>query len=146
MRETFNSVTDTTFEGLAWFVGISLAVSLLAALLAPVFIRLEQQRQQRKAAERQAQGNEHYRRQLQTATDWAITTAVRARMAEPVTDLSIVNPLRVTTGDVIARAQDEFNLQVPQADAAVMLRHRLEHRGHAHWPDLITDAYEEDQP
>ncbi|KAB7833535.1 hypothetical protein [Streptomyces mobaraensis] len=110
-----------------------------------VFARLARKRQQRREAERQRRGDEHYRRQLQVATDNAITTAVRARMAEPITNLHIVNPLRVTTGDVIARALEEFALSVPHEDAAAMLRHRLEHRGHARWPDLITDAYEETQ-
>ncbi|MFF4607763.1 hypothetical protein ACFY12_34120 [Streptomyces sp. NPDC001339] len=144
----FNSVVDTIFAGATWFMGIALAASLVAVLLPPLLMRLDRKRQQRKEAEGQRRGDEHYRRQLQAAADHAITTAVRARLAEPITDLHIVHPLRITTGDVIARALEDFVLRVPRADAAAMLRHRLECRGHARWPDLITDAYEhqEDQP
>ncbi|MFI5987086.1 hypothetical protein ACIBEA_40255 [Streptomyces sp. NPDC051555] len=119
------------------------ALGTVAEALTPLLNRLDPKRQQRKEAANQRKADEHYRRQLQTSTDWAITTAVRARLAEPVTDLHITIPLRVTVGDVIARAAEDFNLTVDRADAATMLRHRLEHRGHARWPDLITDAYDE---
>ncbi|MFJ2406672.1 hypothetical protein ACIOUE_35835 [Streptomyces xanthochromogenes] len=120
-----------------WLVGTALALALLAALLTPRLLRLEQDRQQRRA-------DEHYRQQLQAATDHAITTAVRAQLAEPVTDLHITIPMRVTVGDVIARALEDCALEVPRDHAAAMLRHRLEFRGHARWPDLITDAYDEE--
>lgn len=145
MRDTFNSATDTFFGGLTWFVGVSIAVSLLAALLTPLFKRLEGQRQQRRAAEDQARGDERYREQLLAATDHAITTAVRVRLAEPVTDLHHVPAMRVTTGDVVAHALDRFGLEVPRDHAAAMLRHRLEFRGHARWPDLITDAFDDEE-
>lgn len=143
--DTFTAVTDTVFTVVAWFMGIALAVSLLALPLQPVFQRLERSRQQRMAARAQQRGDEHYRRQLQTATDHAITTAVRAQLAEPVTDLHITRPLRITVGDVVARAHEDFALRVPRADATAMLRHRLEFRGHARWPDLITDAFDDEE-
>lgn len=72
----------------------------------------------------------------------AITAAVRAQLSEPVTNLHVSWPLRVTVGDVISQAQENFSLQVSKADAAAMLRHRLEWRGLAGWPDLVTDAYD----
>ncbi|MEV5348938.1 hypothetical protein [Streptomyces achromogenes] len=120
---------------MAWFVGTVLLLALLAALLAPRLHRLEQERR----------ADEHYRKQLQAATDHAITTAVRARLAEPVVDVHITIPMRVTVGDVIARALEDFALDVPRDHAAAMLRHRLEFRGHARWPDLITDAFEDEE-
>ncbi|MFD5236068.1 hypothetical protein [Streptomyces tendae] len=123
---------------MAWFLGTVLLLALLAALLAPRLHRIEQERQERRA-------DEHYRKQLQAATDHAITTAVRARLAEPVVDLHITIPMRVTVGDVIARALDDFALEVPREHAAAMLRHRLEFRGHARWPDLITDAFDDEE-
>ncbi|MFG3207937.1 hypothetical protein [Streptomyces sp. NPDC048192] len=121
-----------------WFVGTVLLLALLAALLTPFLLRLEQERRQRR-------GDEHYRKQLQAATDDAITTAVRARLAEPVVDLHITIPMRITVGDVIARAHEDFALDVPRDHAAAMLRHRLEFRGHARWPDLITDAFDDEE-
>jgi hypothetical protein len=108
----------------AWFLGAVLALALLAALLTPHLLRLEQERRQRR-------GDEHYRRQLQAATDHAITAAVRARLAEPVTDLHITVPMRITVGDVVARAHEDFALEVPRDHAAAMLRHRLIFRSHA---------------
>lgn len=125
---------------MGWFVGAVLVLALLAALLTPRLQRREEDRQQRR-------GDEHYRKLLQAATDHAITTAVRARLAGPVVDLHITIPMRLSVGDVIARALDDFALEVPPDHAAAMLRHRLEVRGHTHWPDLITDAFdhEEDQ-
>lgn len=143
--DTFNAVADTIFVGVLWFMGIALAVSLLALPLQPVFVQLERRRQQRKADQAQQQGDEHYRRQLKSATDWAITAAVRAQLAEPVTSLHIENPMRVTTGDVIARALDDFALRVPRADAAAMLRDRLTFRGLAGWPDVLTDAFDDEE-
>ncbi|MFD3907835.1 hypothetical protein ACFXOL_11000 [Streptomyces californicus] len=123
---------------MGWFVGTVLLLALLAALLAPRLHRLEQDRRQRRA-------DEHYRKLLQAATDHAITAAVRARLAEPVTDLHITIPMRVSVGDVIARAHDDFALEVPRDHAAAMLRHRLIFRGHARWPDLITDAFDDEE-
>jgi hypothetical protein len=130
-----------TVNAVAWFTGVALAVTLLALILPPAWVRLERQRQQRTAT----RADEHYRRQLQSATDWAITAAARAQLDEPVTDLNITVPMRVTTGDVIARAQENFALRIPRGDAAAMLRHRLEFRGHARWPDLITDAFDDEE-
>ncbi|WP_331733074.1 hypothetical protein OG495_37100 (plasmid) [Streptomyces longwoodensis] len=98
-------------------------------------------RRERRAAE---QRTHHFQAQLQQATDIAITAAVRARLAETVTDLHVTWPLRVTVGDVRTAARDHFDLEVSEADAAAMLRHRLERRGHAGWGDLVTDAYEYD--
>ncbi|MFD3580706.1 hypothetical protein [Streptomyces sp. NPDC058644] len=73
----------------------------------------------------------------------AITVAVCAQLAEPVIDLHISIPLRVTTGDVRAAARDHFGLAtVTSAQAAAILRQRLEWRGHAGWPDLVADAYD----
>jgi hypothetical protein len=138
MRETFNSVTDMVFTGVAWFVGIALALALLAAVSAPRLMKLDADRRQRR-------GDEHYRKQLQAATDHAITTSVRARLAEPVTDLHHVPAMRVTTSDVVARAHEDFGLEVPRDHAVAMLRHRLEFRGHARWPDLITDAFDDEE-
>ncbi|MFD8851578.1 hypothetical protein [Streptomyces sp. NPDC059604] len=96
-------------------------------------------RRERRAAEREAQ---HVLAQALFATDMAITLAVRARLAEPVTSLDIVWPLRVTVGDVLSQAQDHFRLELSEADAAKLLRYRLELRGHSRWPDLVTDAYD----
>lgn len=101
--------------------------------------KMLQRRRERQAAARQVR---HRRAQLQESTDLAISAAVRAKSAEPVTDLRITWPLRVTVGDVIARAQERFSLQVSKDEAAAMLRHRLEFRGHVGWGDLVTDAYE----
>lgn len=123
---------------MAWFVGTALALAVLAGLLAPRLLRLEQERRRRRA-------NEHYRKQLQAAADHAISTAVRAQLAEPVTDLHSSIPLRVSVGDVVARALEDFALQVPRDDAAAMLRHRLSFRGHTGWPDLITDAFDDEK-
>ncbi|MEU9796904.1 hypothetical protein AB0E27_41275 [Streptomyces sparsogenes] len=119
---------------MASFLVAALALALLATLLIPRLLRLKQERRQRR-------GDEHYRKQLQAATDHAITTAVRARLAEPVINLHIVPPMRVSVGDVVARALEDFALEVLRDHAAAMLRHRLEFRGHACWPDLITDAF-----
>ncbi|MFJ2833569.1 hypothetical protein ACIPC1_39530 [Streptomyces sp. NPDC087263] len=124
--------------GVPWLVGTALALALLAAILAPRLVRLDADRRQRR-------GDEHFRKQLHAATDNAITTAVRARLAEPVTDLHHIPAMRVTTGDVVARALDDFGLEVPRDHAAAMLRHRLEFRGHARWPDLITDAFDDEE-
>ncbi|MER6138316.1 hypothetical protein [Streptomyces sp. NPDC001815] len=107
-------------------------------VVTPKFLR---RRRERQAAVRQAH---HLQAQLQESTDMAITAAVRAQLAEPVTDLRIVWPVRVTVGDVIRQAEENFSLQVSKTDAAAMLRNRLEVRGHAGWPDLVTDAYEYD--
>lgn len=123
------------------FIGIAFAISLITLALQPLFVWLERRRQQRKAA----RGHEHYRRQLQAATDHAIATAVRARLAEPVTDLHITVPTRITVDDVVARAHDDFALRVPRDHAAAMLRHRLESQGHTRWPDLITDAFDDEE-
>ncbi|WP_327359866.1 hypothetical protein [Streptomyces sp. NBC_01304] len=99
----------------------------------------------RRRQREQARAVADYRRQLEKATDLAITAAVHAQLAEPVTDLAITIPLRVTTGDVIARAQADFALRVPQADAAAMLRSRLKFKGHAGWSHLITDAFDDEE-
>lgn len=102
----------------------------------PGFLR---RRRERRAAEREAR---HTQAQALFATDMAITAAIRAQLAEPMTDLDITWPLRVTVGDVLSQAQDHFRLELPEADAAKLLRHRLELRGHSRWPDLVTDAYD----
>ncbi|MFM9625088.1 hypothetical protein ACKI14_45110 [Streptomyces turgidiscabies] len=119
---------------------VLLGTALLLALLSPWIggriSRHRDERDRRTAAE-------HYRKQLLAATDHAITTAVRARLAEPVVDLHITIPIRVSVGDVIARALEDFALEIPRDHAAAMLRHRLEFRGHARWPDLITDAFDD---
>ncbi|NEB60340.1 hypothetical protein G3I61_11460 [Streptomyces diastaticus] len=106
-----------------------------------MILRAIRRRRERLAAARQAH---HLQAQLQESTDMAITAAVRARLSESVTDLHVVWPLRVTVGDVLTAAREHFALEVTEADAAAMLRHRLEFRGHARWPDLVTDAYEYD--
>ncbi|MER5511544.1 hypothetical protein ABT052_40465 [Streptomyces sp. NPDC002766] len=98
-------------------------------------------RRERRAADRQAL---LVQAQLQQAADMAITAAVRAQHSEPVTDLHVVWPLRVTVGDVRAAAREHFAREVTDAEAAAMLRHRLEVRGHVGWGDLVTDAYEHD--
>lgn len=94
---------------------------------------------------RQRQAGEHYRRRLQSATDGAITAATLAQLAEPVTDLHVLIPLRVSVGDVLARAQQD-GLEVPRSDAAAMLRERLKFRGLAGWADLCTDAFDDPEP
>ncbi|MGW6605172.1 hypothetical protein [Streptomyces sp. NPDC055036] len=132
------------FTGVAWFMGIVLSISVLTLAASPLLKRLALKNGRRKEAVAQRRGEEHYRRQLLAATDHAISTAARAQLAEPVTDLHITIPLRVTAGDVVACALDDFALQVPRAEAAAMLRHRLEFRGLARWPDLITDAFDEE--
>ncbi|WP_438297971.1 hypothetical protein [Streptomyces sp. HUAS TT7] len=106
-----------------------------------VILRAIRRRRERLAAEQRAR---HFQAQVQQATDMAITAAVRARLSEPVTDIHITWPLRVTVGDVLTAAREHFALDVHEADAAAMLRHRLEWRGHAGWGDLVTDAYEYD--
>lgn len=103
--------------------------------------RAIRRRRERLAAEQQAR---HIQAQVQQATDMAITAAVRARLSEPVTDIHIAWPLRVTVGDVLTAAREHFALEVTEADAAAMLRHRLEWRGHPGWGELVTDAYEYD--
>ncbi|MCX4462439.1 hypothetical protein OOK58_59205 [Streptomyces sp. NBC_01728] len=121
---------------------VLLGTALLLALASPWIgrrIRRHQAEQDRRAAA------EHYRKRLLAATDHAITTAVRAQLAEPVTDLRIRPPMRVTIGDVVARARDDFALEVPRDHAAEMLRRRLEFRGHARWPDLLTDAFDDEE-
>ncbi|GGN47561.1 hypothetical protein [Streptomyces fuscichromogenes] len=123
-------------------VYVLLGTALLLALLSPWIgrrVRRHRAEQDRRAAA------EHYRKRLLAATDHAITTAVRAQLAEPVTDLRITRPMRVTVGDVVARARDDFALEVPRDQAAELLRHRLEFRGHARWPDLITDAFDDEE-
>ncbi|MEU0032037.1 hypothetical protein [Streptomyces sp. NPDC006335] len=121
---------------------VLLGTALLLALLSPWTgrrIRRHRAEQDRRTAA------EHYRKRLLAATDHAITTAVRAQLAEPVTDLRIRPPMRVTIGDVITRARNDFAMEVPRDKAAEMLRHRLELRGHARWPDLITDAFDDEE-
>lgn len=123
-------------------VYVLLGTALLLALLSPWIggrIRRHRAEQDRRAVA------EHYRKRLLAATDLAITTAVRAQLAEPVTDLRIRPPMRVSVGDVVDRARDDFALEVPRDQAAEMLRHRLEFRGHARWPDLITDAFDDEE-
>ena len=104
---------------------------------------LGRRRRERAAAERH---QEHVAAQLVAATDMAITAAVRAQLAEPVTDLHVTAPLRVTTGDVRAAAHDHFGItSMTHQEAAALLRQRLERRGHVGWGHLITNAYD-DQP
>lgn len=88
--------------------------------------------------------DEHYRRRLLAATDSAITAALRAQLAEPVTDLHITIPLRVTVADVLARARADFSLEASRGDAAAMLRDRLRFRAPCAGSDLITDAFDGD--
>jgi hypothetical protein len=121
---------------------LAIAAALTVVAVAAVIRFRQALRARLRAAAIQDQRARHVEAQLETAADWAITAAVRAQLAEPVTDLSITRPLRVTTGDVIARAEADFNLRVSVVEAAAMLRRRLERRGHAGWPDLITDAYD----
>ncbi|MFF0142693.1 hypothetical protein ACFYRN_40450 [Streptomyces sp. NPDC005227] len=116
-----------------------------AALLAAVLPHARHRIQEYRAERDRQVAAEHYRKKLLAATDHAITTSVRARLAEPVTDLHITIPMRVTVGDVVARAREDFALEVPRDQAAEMLRHRLEFRGHARWPDLITDAFDDEE-
>jgi hypothetical protein len=73
-------------------------VPLLRARRAPpeggvVILRAIRRRRERLAAARQAH---HLQAQVQQATDMAITAAVRARLSEPVTDIHVTWPLRVT--------------------------------------------------
>ncbi|WP_432071256.1 hypothetical protein [Streptomyces sp. AA1529] len=105
-----------------------------------MILRGIRRRRERLAAARQAH---HLQAQLQESTDMAITARC-VPASEPVTDLHVVWPLRVTVGDVLTATRERFALEVTEADAAAMLRHRLEFRGHARWPDLVTDAYEYD--
>ncbi|MFJ8957347.1 hypothetical protein ACIRO1_45380 [Streptomyces sp. NPDC102381] len=143
--DTFNSIADTVFTGVAWFMGIALGISFLTLLATPLLKRLERKSERRREAEALAAIEADYRRQLQKATDLAISAAIRAQLNEPVTaDLQRPYPLHVTIADVVARALDDFALRVPRNDAAAMLRARLEFRGHARWPDLITDAFDEE--
>lgn len=95
----------------------------------------------RRAAAAHRRAEEHRLRRLRLATDTAITAAVRAQLAEPVTDLHVDPALLVTVGDVLARARADA-LDVRPAEAAAMLRHRLAARGLAGWPDILTDAYD----
>ncbi|MFE7268199.1 hypothetical protein ACFU9B_40380 [Streptomyces sp. NPDC057592] len=139
------TVNNAFFTGVAWFMGIALSISVLTLAANPLLKRLALKSERRKEAKAQRRGDEHYRKLLQAATDHAITTAVRARLAEPVVDLHITIPMRVSVGDVIARALDDFALDVPRDHAAAMLRHRLIFRGHAGWPDLITDAFDDEE-
>jgi hypothetical protein len=96
-------------------------------------------RRERLAAERQAR---HQRAQLREAADIAFAAGVRAKLREPVTDLHVTWPVRVTVGDVIAAAAEHFTLAVSPEEAAAMLRERLTFKGYAGWPDLVTDAWD----
>jgi hypothetical protein len=77
--------------------------------------------------------DDHERRRLVVAADWAITAAsrrLRGGAAEPVP---------VTVADVIERAADD-GLAVTHAAAAGVLRERFELRGGG--LGLTTDAFE----
>jgi hypothetical protein len=76
--------------------------------------------------------DEHERRRLVVAVDWAITAAGRRLRADGV-------PVPVTVGDVLERAADD-GLAVTPAAAAEVLRERFTLRGGGF--GLTTDAFE----
>lgn len=88
--------------------------------------------------------DQHRHQQVVSATDWAITVAVRASLTALPAAIG-EPPLIVTAADVVDRAAADFNLHLTRAEAAAMLRARLEFRGHAAFGAVVTDAYEEDQ-
>jgi hypothetical protein len=81
--------------------------------------------------------DEHQRRRLTVAADWAITTASR-QLRATLTTTSDVPPVAVTVQDVIGRAADD-GLTVTRADAAAALRQRFTLRGGG--LGLVTDAF-----
>lgn len=93
----------------------------------------------RRRAEATRSQETHHQQQLVCAADWAITTGWNdaERRADPQAPMR----LHVTVHDVRKRAYDDFTLQIPPAEAAAVLRHRLEHRAHT-GPYVHTDAYE----
>ncbi|MCQ4045800.1 hypothetical protein ACFOSC_27710 [Streptantibioticus rubrisoli] len=121
-----------------------LAAAICAALLAAVLATCRRIRHHRAERARRTAA-EHRHRQLVNAADQAISTAVRASLAELAAAPAAEPPLRVNVADVLDRARSDFNLQITRAEAATMLRHRLEFRGHATFGAVVTDAYEEPQ-
>jgi hypothetical protein len=73
---------------------------------------------------------DHDRKRLVVAADWAITSA--RRVAAP-DELAVV-----TVAAVVERARDDFGLIVKRDQAAAVLRERLELRGGG--LDVATDA------
>lgn len=75
---------------------------------------------------------DHDQARIREAADWAITSASRrARAGESG---------HVTVADVIARARDDFALEIDDQTARAMLRERFTLRGGAF--GLTTDAWE----
>ena len=74
---------------------------------------------------------DHDQARVRESADWAITAARRKSIAG--------EPARVTVADVIARAREDFRMELDCATARTALRSRLELRGLL---GITTDAWQ----